>query len=68
MLKISIFLYYKNKATGDIFEEKGKNFLYIKNPTMIQLNRIQISSQTPNHVEIIKILKADSPLGWPNNF
>ena len=25
---------------------------------MIQLNRIQLTSQTPNHVEITKILKA----------
>ena len=23
MLEISMFLYYKNKATGDIFEENG---------------------------------------------
>ena len=32
------------------------NFLKIKNPTMIQLNRIQLSSQTTNHVEITKTL------------
>ena len=34
----------------------ASNFLKIKNPSMIQLNRIQLSSQTPDHVEITKIL------------
>ena len=28
----------------------------IKNPTMIQLNRIQLTSQIPNHTEMTKIL------------
>ena len=53
-----MFLYHRNKATGDIFVEKGKvsNFLKIKNPTIIQLDRKKLSSQTPNHVEITKIL------------
>ena len=38
-----MFLYYKNKARGDIFKEKRQadNFVKIKNPTMIQLNQIQ---------------------------
>ena len=37
-----MFLYYKNKARGDIFEEKGiSEQLCQKNPTMIQLNPIQ---------------------------
>ena len=55
-----MFLYYKNKTRGDIFEEKGISvqfFFKIKNPTMTQLNRIQLTSQTPNHVEITKILR-----------
>ena len=53
-----MLLYYKNKARGDIFKEKGisEQFFKIKNPPMIQLNRIQLTSQTPNHVEITKIL------------
>ena len=53
-----MFLYYKNKARGDIFEEKGmsEQFSKIKNPTMIQLNGAQLTSQTKNHVEITKIL------------
>ena len=37
-------LYYENK------------FVKIKNPTIIQLNRIQLTSQTTNHVEITKIV------------
>ena len=53
-----MFLYDKNKATGDVFEEKGitTSFPKIKSPTMIQLSRIQLTSQAPNHVEITKIL------------
>ena len=52
-----MFLYYKNNAWGDIFEQKGirNQFVKIKNSTMIQLNRIQLISQTPNHVEMTKI-------------
>ena len=43
LLQIRMFLYFKNKVREDIFEEKGisTNFVKIKNPTMIQLNRIQ---------------------------
>ena len=53
-----MFLYYENNAWGDIFEQKGirNQFVKIKNSTMIQLNRIQLTSQTPNHVEMTKIL------------
>ena len=32
------------------------NFVKAKNLSMIQLNRIQLTSQTPSHVEITKIL------------
>ena len=55
-----MFWYYKNKAWGDIiFKERGKRkqFFENKNSTMIQLNRIQLTGQTTNHVEITKILK-----------
>ena len=34
----------------------GSKFFKINNPTMIQLNRIQLTSQTKNHVEITKVL------------
>ena len=52
-----MFLYHKNKARGDIFEEKKvSNFVKIKNPAIVQLNRKQLTSQTPNHVKITKIL------------
>ena len=50
-----MFLQYKNKASRrDIFEEKGKanNFVKIKNP----IESKQLTSQTPNHVEITNIL------------
>ena len=52
-----MFLHYENKITGDIFEEKGirEQFLRIKNPTMIQLSRIQLSSK--NQI-IFKLLKS----------
>ena len=52
-----MFLYYKNNAWGDIFEQKGirNQFVEIKNSTMIQLNRKQLTSQTPNHGEMAKI-------------
>ena len=35
-----MFLYYKNKARGDIFEEKSisEKFVKLKNPHMIQMN------------------------------
>ena len=58
MLQIMMFVYYKIKAKRDIFEEKiyPSNFVNMKNPTMIQLNRIQLTSRTPNHVEMTKIL------------
>ena len=47
-----------NNARGDFFEEKAEasNFVKIKNPTMIQLKRIQLTSQTPYHAEMTKIL------------
>ena len=32
------------------------NFVKLKNPTTVKLNRIQLTSQTPNHVEMTKIL------------
>ena len=53
-----MFLYYKNKARGeDIIKEKGiSDFVKIKNLTMIQLNPIQLTIQTPNHVKMAKIL------------
>ena len=37
-----MFLYYKNKTMGYIFDEKGNfvKIIKIKNTTMIQLNRI----------------------------
>ena len=34
----------------------ASNFVKTKNPAMIQLNRVQLTSQTPNHVEITKFL------------
>ena len=52
-----MFSYYKNKNSGDIFEEKGisEQFCWNKeshnNPT--ELNTI---NQTTNHVEITKTL------------
>ena len=33
-----------------------EDFVEIKNPTMIQLNRIQLTIETTNHVEFTKIL------------
>ena len=52
-----MFLYYKSNARGDIFEEKSiRNFVKIKNSEMIQLNRIQLTSQTPSHVKITKMV------------
>ena len=41
-----MFLYYKNKARGDIFEKKVKvtNFVKIKITTTIQFNRIQLTN------------------------
>ena len=33
----------------------------MKNTTMIQLNRIQLTSQTPSHVEISKMLSTSQP-------
>ena len=49
-----MFLYYKNKASGDIFEEKSISvpFCEDKEPTMIQLNRIQLTSQAPASVKV----------------
>ena len=35
---------------------QASNFVKIKDPTMIQMNRIQLTSQTTNQVEIDKIL------------
>ena len=35
---------------------QASNFVKIKDPTMIQMNRIQLTSQTTNQVEINKIL------------
>ena len=35
---------------------QASNFVKIKDPTMIQMNRIQLTSQTTNEVEINKIL------------
>ena len=53
-----MFLYYKNRARGDIFEEKGINeqFCSNKESIKIQLNRVQLTSKTQNHVEFTKIL------------
>ena len=61
-LEIRMFFYYKNMGRGDIFDEKviSEKFVKIKNPTMIQLNRIQLTSQTPSHVEITKMLSTDN--------
>ena len=45
--------------TGEISLRKkvqASNFVKIKDPTMIQMNRIQLTSQTTNQVEINKIL------------
>ena len=36
---------------------KASNFVKIKNPTMIQLNRIKLASETSNHVKIAKTLR-----------
>ena len=42
-----MFLYCKNNARGDIFKEKGiSDFVKIKNPTMIQLNRMYTINQS----------------------
>ena len=42
-----MFLYCKNNARKDIFKEKGiSDFVKIKNPTMIQLNRIYTTDQS----------------------
>ena len=44
---------------GEISSRKkveARNFVKIKNAKIIQLNRIQLISQTTNHVEITKIL------------
>ena len=35
---------------------QASNFVKIKDPTMIQMNRIQLTSQTTSQVEINKIL------------
>ena len=35
---------------------QASNFVKIKDPTMIQMNRIQLTSQTTNQVAINKIL------------
>ena len=53
-----MFLYLKNKASGDIFEENGVSdqFRSNKESKMVQLNRIQLTSQTPNHAEMTTIL------------
>ena len=61
-----MFLYYKNKTRADIFQKKDirEHFVEIikmKNPTKIQLKRIQLISQTPSHAEITKVLSARQP-------
>ena len=38
-----------------------RNFVKKKNPAMIQLNLIQLTSQTPSHVEITKMLSTSQP-------
>ena len=45
-------------ASGDIFEENGVSdqFCSNKESKMVQLNRIQLTSHTPNHVEMTTIL------------
>ena len=58
-LKLACFCITKIRL-GEISsrkEVKASNFVKTtKNPAMIQLNRVQLTSQTPNHVEITKIL------------
>ena len=42
---------------GEIFSRKKvRNFVKIKNPEMIQLSRMQLTSQSPSHLEITKML------------
>ena len=38
-----------------------RNFVKIENPQIIQLNRIQLTSQTPCYVEITKMLCINQP-------
>ena len=56
--KLGCFCITKKKL-GEIFSRKKvqtSNFVKIKNPTMIQLDGMQLTSQTLNHVEITKTL------------
>ena len=57
-----MFLHYKSKARRDIFKKKGAKSKQIKvkvnNPIMIQLNRIQVPTETPSHNEFTKLLNA----------
>ena len=53
-----MFSYHKKKL-GEISSRKmiqTSDFLKIKNSTMTQLNRVQLTYQIPSHVKITKIL------------
>ena len=64
-LEIGMLLYYKNKTSGDMRKKpQGSNFvkiIKIRNTKMIQMNQMQLTSQTPSPTEITKTLSTSQP-------
>ena len=59
-----MLLYYKNKTSGDMRKKpQGSNFVKIikRNTKMIQMNQMQLTSQTPSPTEITKTLSTSQP-------
>ena len=60
-----MLLYYKNKTSGDMRKKpQGSNFfkiIKIRNTKMIQMNQMQLTSQTRSPTEITKTLSTSQP-------
>ena len=60
-----MLLYYKNKTSGDMRKKpQGSNFvkiIKIRNTKTIQMNQMQLTSQTPSPTEITKTLSTSQP-------
>ena len=54
----------QKEGLREIFSRKkvlARNFVKRKNPQMMHLNQIQLTSQTPSHVEITQVLSTSQP-------